>query len=69
MKIALGGVRGYAITKKMYLEGAFINVDNKNFVYSEAVNHIKTQSRSEIYSSLIECYCGLEVIYPNLLKI
>ena len=55
------------ISKKMYLEGAFFNVDNKNFVYSEAVNH-KAQSRSEIYSSLIECYYWVRGYLSNFIK-
>jgi hypothetical protein len=55
------------LSKKMYLEGAFINMDNKNFVYSEAVNH-KTQSRSEIYSSLIECYYWARGYVSNFIK-
>jgi hypothetical protein len=55
------------LSKKMYLEGAFINVDNKNFVYSEAVNH-KAQSRSEIYTSLIECYYWARGYVSNFIK-
>ena len=55
------------LSKQMYLEGAFINMDNKNFVYSEAVNH-KAQSRSEIYSSLIECYYWIRGYVSNFIK-
>ena len=55
------------LSKKMYLEGVFINVDNKNFVYSEAVNH-KAQSRSEIYSLLIERYYWTRGYVSNFIK-
>lgn len=55
------------LSKKVYLEGAFINVDVKNCVYSEAVNH-KSQSRSEMYSSLIERYYWLRGYVSNFIK-
>jgi len=55
------------LSKQIYLEGAFINVDVKNFVYSEAVNH-KAQTRPEIYSSLIECYYWFRGYISNFIK-
>jgi hypothetical protein len=62
-----GELEDMQLSKKMYLEGAFINVDVKNFVYSEAVNH-KAQSRSETYSSLIERYYWFRGYVSNFIK-
>ena len=56
------------LSKRMYLEGAFVNIDPKNFVFSDAVNH-NSQAGSGTLLSILEVYKWFRVFSPNFVKV